>query len=266
VVVSEGTTRLAGRLDGVHFSDRGRVSLKNIPDPVRIYHAYMERDAPHASRPVLMFFSKPARTLGWKLGLLVVLLAAATAATVVYFTTGDHTEGGNAAENRTLPGQAPAGETSLAANAGLDAIVPAAIWKDCRLQTVPELKAVQTAVCLPSNGMPDRWEISSYRNSADLTAAYDGLLRGHANIERDTGRCNAFVWGGEYEWNHGKDKPGGRAFCYFDGNDAVIVWDHQRLGQPTHRDVLLIAREGGSDHVGLTRWWRPWHHLIGKAQ
>ncbi len=63
-----------------------------------------------------------------------------------------------------------------------------------------------------------------------------------------------------------QDKPGGRAFCYFDGNDAVIVWSHQRLGQLTHRDVLITAREGGSDHVTLTRWWRPWHHLIGKAQ
>ena len=54
---------------------------------------------------------------------------------------------------------------------------------------------------------------------------------------------------------HGPDKPGGRIFCYFDGNDAVAVWTHKRLGQPTHRDVLMIAREGGSDHAGLTRWW-----------
>ncbi len=39
------------------------------------------------------------------------------------------------------------------------------------------------------------------------------------------------------------------------------IWSHQRLGQPTHRDVLVTAREGGSDHVSLTSWWRPWHHL-----
>ncbi len=172
VIVSESTTRLAGRLEGVHFSDRGRVSLKNIPEPVRIFQAYAERDAPQSSRWVLMFFGRPARTLGWKLGLLVVLLAAATAATVVYLTTGDHTEGGNAAGNGVLPGRAPPGETSLPANAGLDAIVPAAIWKDCRLQTVPQPSAIQTAVCLPSDGRPDRWEISSYRSGADLNAAY----------------------------------------------------------------------------------------------
>ena len=80
------------------------------------------------------------------------------------------------------------------------------------------------------------------------------------------GRCNAFVWGGELQWLHGAGKPGGHAFCYFDGNDAVIVWTHERLGQSTHRDILATAREAGSDHVGLTRWWRPTHHLIGKAQ
>jgi hypothetical protein len=42
-------------------------------------------------------------------------------------------------------------------------------------------------------------------------------------------------------------------------------WTHARLGQPNHRDILAIAREGGSDHSSLTRWWRPWHHRIGKA-
>jgi class 3 adenylate cyclase len=270
VIVSEGTSRLAGRLGGIQFSDRGRVHLKNIPEPVHIFQAYSElaTPPPSANRWVPTFVGKPGRSLGWKLGLLVVLVAAVTAGAVVYLTTGDHTEGGNASptsSNGVLPGRTLA-EPELASNAGLEAIVPAAIWKDCRLQTVPQPNAIQTAVCLPSDGVPDRWEISSYRNGDDLATAYDAELARHANIERNSGRCNSFVWGGELQWLHGRDKPGGRAFCYFDGNDAVIVWNHQRLGQPTHRDVLIIAREGGSDHVILTRWWRPWHHLIGKAQ
>ena len=54
-------------------------------------------------------------------------------------------------------------------------------------------------------------------------------------------------------------------FCYFDGNDAVIVWTHEKLGQANHRDILVEAREGGSDHADLARWWHPWHHEIGKA-
>ena len=261
VIVSEGTSRLAGRLGGLHYSDRGRVHLKNIPDPIRIFHVHSELDAPPASRWVLIF-DRP-RALGWKLGLGVGLIAAVTAGAVVYLTTGNHTEGGNASPSTPAGSQPP---LVLAADAGLDAIVPTAAWKDCHLQTVPEPGAQQTAVCLPAQGLPDRWEISSYPTGAALATAYQAELRRHPDIKPDTGRCNAFVWGGELQWQHGAGKPGGRAFCYFDGDDAVIVWTHQRLGQPSHRDVLVTAREGGSDHVNLTRWWRPIHHLIGKAQ
>ena len=74
---------------------------------------------------------------------------------------------------------------------------------------------------------------------------------------QDKGKCNAFSWGGEHAWLHGPGKPGDRVFCYFEGNDAVAVWTHERRGQPTHRDVMMIAREAGSDHAGLTGWWRP---------
>ncbi len=111
-----------------------------------------------------------------------------------------------------------------------------------------------------------RWEISSYSSSDAVRAAYASELRRHPGIQRDTGQCNAFFWGGEYQWLHGPGKPGGRAFCYFDGDEAVIVWTHERLNQPTHRDVLVVAREAGNDHAALTRWWRPWHHLVGKAE
>ena len=266
VLVSASTVRLAGRLGGLQYSDRGRVRLKGIPDPVHLYQVYSELDAPRASNWVVMFFSKPGRALGWKLGAAVVGLAALTAAGVVYLTAGDHTD--------AVTASPPGGDTfpvttepeTLAADAGLDAIVPAALWKDCRLQTVPERSAMQTAVCLPASGVPDRWEISSYRDGSTLAEAYDGEIRSGGGSQRDTGKCNAFSWGGERQWLHGPGKPGGRIFCYFDGNDAVAVWTHNRLGQPTHRDILVKAREGASDHAGLTRWWRPWHHLVGKAQ
>lgn len=265
VLVSASTVRLAGRLGGLQYSDRGRVRLKGMPEPVHIYQVYSELDAPRSSNWVLMFFGKPGRGLGLKLGAVVVALAAITAAGVVYLTAGDETDAGTAAPGApTFP--VTTEPEALAADAGLDAIVPAALWKDCRLQTVAERSAIQTAVCLPAGGVPDRWDISSYPSGAALSAAYEGELRNRPDTQRDTGKCNAFSWGGEREWLHGPDKPGGRIFCYFDGNDAVAVWTHARLGQPTHRDILVRAREGGSDHAGLTRWWRPWHHLIGKAQ
>lgn len=265
VLVSASTVRLTGKLGGLQYSDRGRVRLKGIPEPVHIYQVYSELDAPRSSNWVVMFFGEPGRRLGWRVGAVVVALAALTAAGVVYLTSNDSGDAGTAS-----PGQGTFPVTTtpevLAADAGLDAIVPAALWKDCALQTVANPAALQTAVCLPSGGMPDRWEISSYPDGAALNDAYEGTLRNGSASDRDFGRCNAFSWGGEREWLHGPDKPGGRIFCYFDGNDAVVVWSHKRLGQPTHRDVLMIAREGGSDHAGLTRWWRPWHHLMGKAQ
>jgi hypothetical protein len=180
---------------------------------------------------------------------------------VVYLTTNDHGEPGTAASGGNPPITT---EQALSPSDGLDAIVPAELWKDCHLQTVADPGALQTAVCLPANGLPDRWQISSYPNGNALQAAYQSQLGARGEIKQNSGKCNAFVWGGERPWQHGAGKPGGRVLCYFDGDDAVIVWTHMRLGQPTHRDMLAIAREGGSDHARLTHWWRPWHHLIGK--
>jgi hypothetical protein len=93
-----------------------------------------------------------------------------------------------------------------------------------------------------------------------------GLSVEHAPVRTvpDQGKCNALTWGGEGPWAHGPGKPGGRRLCYFDGDDAVIVWTHERLGQANHRDILAIAREGGSDHARLFGWWAYAHHLIGK--
>jgi class 3 adenylate cyclase len=265
VLVSESTIRLAGRLGGLQYSDRGRVRLKGVPEPVHIYQVYSELDAPR-SNWVLMFFGRPGRGLSWKLAAAVVGLAAITAAGIVYLTSGSSGDVGTAAPGGQDTFPVSTTPDRLAPNAGLDAIVPAPLWKDCRLQTVAEPGALQTAVCLPSSGMPDRWEISSYPNGAALEKAYESVLRARPDIRRDSGRCNAFSWGGERQWLHGPDKPGGHIFCYFDGNDAVAYWTHEKLGQATHRDILMMAREGGSDHAGLARWWRPWHHLIGKAQ
>ena len=261
VIVTEATYRLAGRMEGLTFSDRGRVHLKNISESIHILQVYSEQNAPSANRRMLMSIGKPGRQFGWKLAAGVIGLAALTASGVVYLTAGDNPGGGRL----RAPTAAASGEKPLAADARLDVLVPAALWEDCHVQSVAEQGAVQTAVCLPSDGIPDRWEISQYPNGKALAAAYQGELRRREEVPHDRGKCNAFSWGGEHAWFHGPDKPGGRVFCYFDGNDAVIVWTHDRLGQPTHRDILVIAREGGSDHPGLTRWWRPTHHEIGKG-
>jgi class 3 adenylate cyclase len=269
VLVSEGTARLAGRLSGLQYVDQGRVRLKNIPDPIHILKVYSELDAVPANRWVVMFFGRqPGRTLSWKLGGFVAAIAVVAALAVVYLTTNDHGDGSSATPLPRTEGGSTTGSTTPTAvtvTTTLKDLIPAPLWTDCKLQTVADPDALETAVCVPPSGAPDRWQISTYPNGSQLNAAYAAELRRHPAIARDTGKCNAFSWGGERPWLHGPGKPGGRVFCYFDGDDAVIVWTHARLGQSNHRDVLAIASESGSDHASLTRWWRPWHHRIGKA-
>jgi class 3 adenylate cyclase len=251
VLISEATSRLAGRLTGLHFSDGGRLRLKNIPESVHVYKVYSELDAPPPKRWATLL-GTDGRALSLRLALLVSLIAAATAVGVVYLTAGSGAEGGRASDLRQE-------------ESGLLAVVPQELRSDCVVRDAPRQAADETVVCDPIAATPELWELSSYRDGDALAAAYDIEVRKHAPTARDRGRCDELGWGGERVWAHGPGKPGGRLFCYFDGNDAVIVWTHQRLNQPSHLDIMVSAREGGSDHPGLTAWWKPWHHRIGKA-
>ena len=253
VIISEATSRLAGRLTGLHYSDGGRLRLKNIGEPLHVYKVYSELDAPPPRRWAALLGTE-GRALSLRLALLVTLIAAVTAGAVVYITGGGGADPGAAG----VPGRAD--------NSPLASVVPDEMWTDCVLLKTPRPRADETAECDPIGRTPDLWEISSYRDGGELMAAYLSELRKHPDIERDRGACSGTFWGGERQWFHGPGKPGGRLFCYFDINDAVIVWTHERLNQPSHVDVMITAREGGSDHPGLTQWWRPVHHLIGKGQ
>ena len=61
--------------------------------------------------------------------------------------------------------------------------------------------------------------------------------RQRQGLSRNSGKCTSLSWGGEGAWSHGPGKPGGRRLCYFDGDDAVIVWTHERPGpaEPSRR-------------------------------
>jgi class 3 adenylate cyclase len=263
VLVTEGTSHLAGRLPGVRYVDRGRVHLKGIADPVRVVRAAPEEEQTQSR--FMAAFTGPKR-LGWGLGLLVVLIAAFTAAGVVYLT----------GENKGEPSSAapappsPLGVRTDASHAGVLTLIPASLRKPCVKQPVPNIGAVETAVCVPPAGggsgfSPDRWEISIYPSGTAVRAAFEAERR-RQRLTADHGTCSRISWVGEAAWAHGPNKPGGRVLCYFDGDDAVAVWTHERLGQPTHRDILGIAREGGTDHSRLYSWWSNAHHLIGKVE
>ena len=156
----------------------------------------------------------------------------------------------------------------------LQNVVEPALWKDCRVQDEPKPEATETAICVPgqkveNSNAPDRWEISTYPNASTLAAAYEAERVAH-DVPKSGGRCDGTVWGGNGPWSHNPapgaaPKPGGHRLCYFDGNDAVIVWTHEKLGQDTHVDTLAIARKANLDHPDLYQWWRFWHHrAIGK--
>jgi hypothetical protein len=266
IILSEGTSHLAGRLPGLRYVDRGRAHLKGIADTVRLIRVTPEEEP--AQQPwILMFFSRPGR-IGWRVGAGVALIAAATAAAVVYVTAGGGGETSSGARNTsgTTPPAAPVTETAPLRD--VLALIPAGLAKGCVQQQVPDIGAVATAVCLPPAGgsgfRPDCWQLSIFPSQAAVRAAYDAE-RKRQRLAPSSGKCNSLSWGGEGPWAHGPGKPGGRRLCYFDGDFAVIVWTHERLGQPNHRDVLGIARESGSDHVRLIGWWSFAHHLIGKV-
>ncbi|HEY7018339.1 MAG TPA: adenylate/guanylate cyclase domain-containing protein [Gaiellaceae bacterium] len=269
IIVSEGTGHLAGRVPGLRYVDRGRAHLKGIADTVRLIRITPESEQQESQPWILMFFGKPGR-IGWQVALGVVLIAAATAAAVVYLTAGNNGESSAGATGGPSTTEANVSATPHVAPAtDVIALIPEGLRKGCVRQTVADVGAVATAVCLPPAGAqgfrPDRWQVSIYPSGKAVEAAYDSLRKGQG-LGRNTGQCNSLSWGGEGAWSHGPGKPGGRRLCYFDGDDAVIVWIHERLGQVTHRDVLGIAREGGSDHVHLIGWWTFAHHLIGKVE
>jgi serine/threonine-protein kinase len=196
---------------------------------------------------------------------LLVLIAAAVVLAVV-LSGGDNSSNAGAA---TTPTGSTEGTTttSQAAAVGLVGVVPNEIYKYCT-EVAPTQGAALAATCRPpSSGTtfyPNSWELSLFPSSASLHKAYNTLRKDH-NVRQNFGRCSGITWGGEYAWTHGPGKPGGREFCYFDGDFAVIVWTHEKLGQASHIDMLGVARASGSDHSNLFNWYRFWHHRIGKC-
>jgi serine/threonine protein kinase len=190
---------------------------------------------------------------------LVVVASSASGAIVYFLTRSDH-----AATPSTI-----AKEPTVHPLAEL---VPAPLWQSCKTVS-PRPGAIETAVCLQPKGAttfnPDRVELSTFASGTAVERAYNAERRRH-HVARNFGRCNGLSWGGEGTWLHNPSapgahaKPGGSRFCYFAGNNVVIVWTHRKFNQASHTDLLGIAVEGGSDHPGLYGWWRFWHHRVGK--
>jgi predicted Ser/Thr protein kinase len=212
----------------------------------------------------------------WVVPALAALAAAVVSGLAVFLLTM------NDSSSDTVETVPPTGSTATGTTTApsglltLQDVVEPALFKDCVVQKTPKAGATETAVCTPSQTVsnstaPDSWEVSTYPNAAALAAAYEAERVAH-HVTKSGGRCDGSSWGGNAAWSHNPTsagairKPGGHRLCYFDGNDAVIVWTHEKFGQPNHVDTLAIARKGNLDHPGLFTWWRFWHHrAIGRT-
>jgi class 3 adenylate cyclase len=272
ILISEGTSRLAGRLAGIRYVDRGRAHLKNVSDPIHTFQVYSEQEAPSTSRWVLMFFGKPGRTLGWKLALAVALIAAATAAAVVYFTSSgpSPSEGaGNVAPSAATNDGSEAGMTtghSMGTETGaeMSPMEQLMAYADANKWACSELEAIQPgaraalACRTEYRTYPIVFQMMLFRNGQTLRKAYEAEL-GQTNIKPNTGRCSANSWAGEREWFHGIGEKGGRAFCHLDQPDqrTYVTWT-----SAAGKKILVLAQLNGLQHRHLFVWWRRVRHEL----
>jgi len=199
---------------------------------------------------------------------LAALVAIAIVATILL--TGNSNKSSSTAAGTTGTAATTTGATGAAGpvEVGFAGVVPNALLKYCT-NAAPSAGAAATVDCNPpanADGQyyPNSWTMSLYATDAALHTAYNAV-RTAANVGTNYGQCNGISWGGEGTWAHGPGKPGGSRLCYFDGNVAVVAWTHEKYGQPSHINLLGIARSDGSDHSDLFNWYRFWHHRVGKC-
>ena len=269
VLVSEGTSRLAGRLPGITYVDRGRAHLKNISEPVHTFEVHAEREPATANRWVLMFFGRPGRTLGWKLGVSVVFIAAITAGAVVYLTArGPEATQGAGTTSTTMgeggsSGSMTTGQTmTTGARNDVPPVEQLMSYATAKKWTCSDLGAIQPgaraalACSTQSRTFPVVFQMTLFRNERILRSAYEAQLR-QANLRQNSGDCTPNSWGGEVEWFHGIGEPGGRAFCQLDEADqrTYLTWTSE-----AGRKILVIAQLNGLQHRHLFFWWRNVRH------
>jgi serine/threonine-protein kinase len=205
---------------------------------------------------------------GGLLAAIIAIGAAAVSGIAVYLATGsDSTPSG---ATGTQPTFTEPTDTVVTPDTGLAELVEPTLFRSCAVDAAPRFGASESAACSrPSNLPPGRFypetvDLAVFDNAAALKSAYDEQ-RQNLGIGQNYGRCTGRAWSGEGDWVHTDGKPAGRRFCTQAGNVFVIVWTHDKLGQPTHKDFLGIAR--GTDHPRLFNWWDFWHHLaVGKLR
>ncbi|HEX2303355.1 MAG TPA: serine/threonine-protein kinase [Gaiella sp.] len=204
-----------------------------------------------------------SRLPGWLLVAIVAVGAAAVSGIAVYLATASDPKPPDRPEPIVT-------DTVVTPDTGLEQLVEPTLFRSCTVDATPRFGASESATCgrpsdLPAGRFyPESVDLAAFDSETALNAAYDEQKQ-NLGIGRDYGTCTGRAWNGEGEWVHTDGKPAGRRFCQQAGNVFVIVWTHNKLGQPTHKDFLGIAR--GLDHPRLFNWWDFWHHTaVGRLR
>jgi predicted Ser/Thr protein kinase len=204
-----------------------------------------------------------SRLPGWLLVAIVAVGAAAVSGIAVYLATGSDPKPTDRPEPIVT-------DTVVTPDTGLEQLVEPTLFRSCTVDATPRFGASESASCgrpsdLPAGRFyPESVDLAAFDSETALNAAYDEQKQ-NLGIGRDYGTCTGRAWNGEGDWVHTDGKPAGRRFCQQAGNVFVIVWTHNKLGQPTHKDFLGIAR--GLDHPRLFNWWDFWHHTaVGRLR
>ncbi len=223
----------------------------------------------------------------------VAVIALASVLGVVLATRGD----GDSKAAVTLPASSDSTDTSTESSTGtstdtaadttsststtsgelsLEGTVVPEIFQDCNLDSPAKEGTLESATCIPGSATrihPDEIELFSYPSTNALNKQYDTLFadaqKKVPTLAENQGRCNGTFWTGELTWYHAPDNPGGRGFCYSDGDHLVVVWTHVKTKadgtlQDNHIDLLGIAYAGSSSLDTLSTWWKFWRTRLGK--
>jgi hypothetical protein len=206
---------------------------------------------------------------GKKLALIAAAIAIPIAAVIAGFMLLGGDDDSTANPPTTAPtvtdGNEPAGDT------GFEGLARASFLSQCEKAPTRE-GASRTITCEPSGSANfEDLELSLYSSSSAMRASYDQLKEEFGITEEEFGRCDGAAWEGEAEWLHNSGKVGGRRFCTFaedtatGGQKAVIIWTHERLGQPSHRDMIGVARHEELASRDLSRFFNFWKEELGKC-
>jgi branched-chain amino acid transport system substrate-binding protein len=258
VLAGDGIVLMAGRVDDLVYSDRGRMRVKGFADPVRVHKLEFELDLPPAPKPQAHFGT---RRLVIAAGLAALALAGAAIAAFLLFSGGSdeaqQVAGDSAALLEPTTGdlieQTPVGATPIAVVSD-----DSAAWTlDADSQTISRVE--------PGGGRP----LTKAAPGTPTALALGGGLLWVAYVQREVGATKVGVAALDpstlsVRWQTllpgvGPNYGSGPSIAYADGAPWISgPLDQLRRVDPTSRRVTATVRLGAAPDAlaaGLGSLW-----------